>query len=372
MTEYKRKTDRTHQVDLPSKINFCHWRKHSALIGTEVFFDVVTEFIADGTEITIWAKDANNKVRDTISDVITDNKLKGKYTIPEKAEDNITLTARINDYSLSAKSSPLLVLRDILIDPANEHESMHEKQKELDELQYHIITDLKDERFGKVVDNVISEKGVHLIEKFDVEFYPEVEDDDEQKKEEDSDKPSSTEFINDVDPYISEEALKKKKASPDFEILSDEECICLHTYTAKYYRKINPLLRGDTSKDENWKTVADDATKALEKLATIEDRVHKGNAFRGIEEMPDELVNKLFNVGEPFSDPAFMSSATEESEAFPGDVKLYINSKTAVRIDDISAHPKEKEVLFKPNTQFIVLDKSKNASGQWVIRIEEI
>ncbi|THB74177.1 MAG: hypothetical protein D6B28_02495 [Gammaproteobacteria bacterium] len=372
MSEYKRKTEKTHEVNLQSKINFCHWRKHSALICTEVFFDVSTEFIADGTEITISAKDANNKVSDTISDVITDNKLLGKYTIPENAEDNITLTARINDYSLSTKSSPLLVLRDILIDPANEHESMSKKQKELDELQYHITTDLKDERFGKVVDNVISESGVHLIEKYDIKFYPEVEDDDEQEKEENSDKPSSTEFINDVDPYISEEALKKKKSSPDFETLSDEECICLYTYTAKYYRKINPLLRGDTSKDENWKTVADDATKALEKLATIEDRVYKGIAFRGIEEMSDELVNKLFNVGEPFSDPAFMSSATEESEAFPGDVKITINSKTAVRIDDISAHPDEKEVLFKPNTQFLVLDKTKNPSGSWEIFIKEL
>lgn len=201
MSEYKRKTEKTHEIDLPSKICFCHWRKHSALIGTEVYFDISTEFVADGTEITIWAKDTYNKVRDTITDVITANELKGKYIIPENAEDNIILTARINDYSLSAKSSPLLVLRDITIDPADEHESMHRLQKRMDDLQYIITTDLKDQRYGKVENNIVSEKGVHLIKDFEIKFIPEAIDIHEYQRKRQVDAGVTSEINGDIEVF---------------------------------------------------------------------------------------------------------------------------------------------------------------------------
>lgn len=181
MSEYKRQTENKHNIDLPSKISFCHWRKHAAIIDSDVYFDIVTEFVADKTAIEIQATDLNGKVNQIINEVIINNEVKGKYTVPHDAEDNIILTASVADYSLEAKSAPLLVLRDIIIDPADEHESMDEAQKELDELQYHITTDLKDERFGRVTDNIISEKGVHLIEKFDVEFYPQVTGNEEEE-----------------------------------------------------------------------------------------------------------------------------------------------------------------------------------------------
>ncbi len=184
-------------------------------------------------------------------------------------------------------------------------------------------------------------------------------------------KPTSREFLEENDPYIVDAALKKKKSSPDFENLTDDEIVALHAYTGKYYRKINPRLRGDKSIDANWDTVADDANSALEKLGRVEGRTHQGTTFRGIEQMSDADVNKLFNVGEDFSDPAFMSSSPVETNAFKGDVKLTIDSKTSVKVDDLSAIPQETEVLFKPNSKFNVIDKLQDENGVWQITMRE-
>ncbi len=223
MSEYKRQTENQYNIDLPSQLSFCYWRQHTALAGSTVKFEIGTNFIAHGTEVEIIIKDKNGNVNDIIQKNISNNKIRGKYTIPDSAEDNITLTASINDYSLSAKSAPLLVLRDILISPADEHENMHRLQKRMDDLQYIITTDLKDQRYGKVENNIVSEKGVHLIKDFEIQFIPEAIDKHEYQRKRQQDAGVTPQINGDIEIF----------AAPDGRVLADiqEDDILRFKYT---------------------------------------------------------------------------------------------------------------------------------------------
>jgi hypothetical protein len=148
--------------------------------------------------------------------------------------------------------------------------------------------------------------------------------------------------------------------------------VALHAYTTGYYGDINPLMRSGSIDGTPWKSVAVSANSALEKLQKVDNRTHAGTAFRGMSDMDDATVTRLFKKGKIFSDPAFTSSSANSDAAFSGNVKISIKSKNSVKIHDASFFPKEAEVLFRPNTKFNVKECTKTSSGTWEVKLEEI
>ena len=103
-------------------------------------------------------------------------------------------------------------------------------------------------------------------------------------------------------------------------------------------------------------------------LATLPD--HKGVVFRGTD-LPDSVIARL-QVGEKFSDAAFMSCSAEAGKQFSGKVQFAVTSKHGKRIDFLSAHELlEVEVLFPPNAKFTILEVEDRA-GHKFVRMEEI
>ena len=67
-----------------------------------------------------------------------------------------------------------------------------------------------------------------------------------------------------------------------------------------------------------------------------------------------------------------MSSSANADAAFSGNVKILIESKNGVKVNDASFFPKEAEVLFRPNSKFNVKECTKTPSGTWEVKLEEI
>ena len=84
------------------------------------------------------------------------------------------------------------------------------------------------------------------------------------------------------------------------------------------------------------------------------------------------MLEALFPEGGVHSDPAFKSSSSNPEGSFAGNTVTEIRSKNGVNISDISVKPNEEEVLFRPNTKFKVLSRTKTPDGQNYIVLEEI
>ena len=84
------------------------------------------------------------------------------------------------------------------------------------------------------------------------------------------------------------------------------------------------------------------------------------------------MLEALFPEGGVHSDPAFKSSSSNPEGSFPGNTVTEIRSKNGVNISDISVKPNEEEVLFRPNTKFKVLSRTKAPDDQNYIVLEEI
>ncbi len=61
----------------------------------------------------------------------------------------------------------------------------------------------------------------------------------------------------------------------------------------------------------------------------------------------------------------------DKQSAFKGNVRYEFLSKTGVMVEKLSEFDNEKEVLFKSNSQFKILEVIEN-NGSTLIRMEEI
>ena len=116
--------------------------------------------------------------------------------------------------------------------------------------------------------------------------------------------------------------------------------------------KIDALPRAATK----WKGMLE---KALGKLLDN----YVGTVYRGVN-MDEEWIQdikKTFTDNTrarvPFSDPAFLSTSTKLDKSFKDtNCRFIIRSKTGKEIAPYSVHPFEYEVLFAPNTSFVIHD----------------
>ena len=162
------------------------------------------------------------------------------------------------------------------------------------------------------------------------------------------------------------EVTKAIELHPELAGVPIAELIAIRGYTSEDYWKLNQALRsGDPAAQAKYDTYVVAAAAGLAKMPAFQ-----GTVFRGSKLPPDILAN--YQVGKTVTEHAFTSTAAAPTAAFDGNAKFVIQSKTGVDVAKLSVYAHEQEVLFRPGTQFKVLDvKFDAATGMTTIYMAE-
>nr|WP_246318663.1 ADP-ribosyltransferase [Leifsonia psychrotolerans] len=157
--------------------------------------------------------------------------------------------------------------------------------------------------------------------------------------------------------------------SARYPTLSKEDVLGAYHYTTNAYDEMNKFLRDipTGSSRATLEAHITATTNALAKLPPV-----PGTSFRGMELRTGLL--EQFEVGKPWSDPAFMSSSTSPLTAknFTGEIMVTIEAQSGVDVSRISAYRPEAEVLFQRGTTFEVVSKYQDTNGVWQIALREV
>ncbi len=110
MTEYKKATDNTHPIDLQSAINSVYWRADVICTEEEAFFDVITELVADDSNIEIEIKNADGNIVHSLKEKIKENFFKSSFKIPANTSGKLTINAKLPVHNLEKESAPVKIL----------------------------------------------------------------------------------------------------------------------------------------------------------------------------------------------------------------------------------------------------------------------
>ena len=143
--------------------------------------------------------------------------------------------------------------------------------------------------------------------------------------------------------------------------LSETEIKALFMYTGIFYKDINSALR--EGKSESMKPLIDTVNSALAKL-----KPHKGNVRRGTTSLGSDDAEMVPGKIKRFK--AF-TSASDEGTVFAGLYQFEIKSCNGRYIAPLSGSPNEEEVLFKPETDFKIIERKKE-DGEIRIKLEEV
>lgn len=144
------------------------------------------------------------------------------------------------------------------------------------------------------------------------------------------------------------------------------ELAAIVLYTQTFYIEMNGALRNrDKTAMNEYGNGIRLADKALSKMP-----VHQGWVRRGVEMMPADVVAK-YVPGVVVTEEAFTSSSRADEKAFKGEVQFKILSKSGRDVQKLSRVEAEQEVLFRPGTKFVVVDKVREGD-QTIITMEEV
>ncbi|MEI7054737.1 putative T7SS-secreted protein [Nocardioides sp. CCNWLW239] len=155
-------------------------------------------------------------------------------------------------------------------------------------------------------------------------------------------------------------------------------------YAGEAYNRINPYLRGeyDAPPFIGADDMIDGVKRELDSLPPTQEVSHRGMY------MERSTIDQLFG-GERFSDPAFLSTSkspdvannwidelhdSRDPEAAPKEkILVRVEGHSGRDISDISLNSGEKEILFKPGTEFDVVGRHWNdTDGRWEIDLREV
>jgi hypothetical protein len=160
------------------------------------------------------------------------------------------------------------------------------------------------------------------------------------------------------------------------------ELAALEIYSDGDYSRINPVLRGGKmalldrilypfgiGPGVSMEGITLLSASALNKLTPYEGTVYRESRLYG-----SELA--LYEPGKTVKELAFTSSSSETQGAAKrmGNTLFIIDSKTGKAIDRFSRHPREKEILFAPGTEYRVLSRqvsTVNGKPMTVVRMSE-
>jgi len=159
------------------------------------------------------------------------------------------------------------------------------------------------------------------------------------------------------------------------ERLNEDEVKAIQSYSRVLYSTINSSLR-----DSNPSPSCNNVCNALAKLPDYEGVVYRGVVFQ--QEAAITLQEKLYQLqaGDIYSDKGLLSTSRSEKIvdkhfSGAGGVKFVINGLTGKDIGPISemSHKRdEKEVIFLPETEFVVTKIKKDDYNNLTIYLDEI
>ena len=165
---------------------------------------------------------------------------------------------------------------------------------------------------------------------------------------------------------------KKVKAGFNPHGMSDPELASGYSYTTSHqqwsYLRLNRTLRdaegiGGRKLPEKYRNYALTLNDALDRLPDYPaERLRRGATLT-----PEEIAKHI--PGEIITKHAFTSASM--GQGFGGNARFIITSLHGKRIDGLSAHPSELEVLFKAGTRFRVLSNERKGSIT-EIRLKEV
>ncbi len=147
--------------------------------------------------------------------------------------------------------------------------------------------------------------------------------------------------------------------------LSDDQVAAIHGYTTNEgYTQLNPALRGQTAMTPETEAFSTHLTEGLDRLPPYDGVSTRGSS-------PPQSVLDGYQPGRVVSDAAPKSTAVDPNRAFEGSLIETVQGNSGRDISAFSNYP-ETEVLFKPGTQFEVLDRVTTPSDQTLVNIREI
>lgn len=143
----------------------------------------------------------------------------------------------------------------------------------------------------------------------------------------------------------------------------------LYSYTGNAYTSINKALwHHDEDKIQSLKPIIDKASEALETLPS-----YKGKVFRGTSLYGADLTKYI--PGAKMQYAGFTSTSTAALGKFKGNTEIMIDclksGSAGKDISAFSAFPNEKEILFPPDSNFIVISH-KEKDGRHFIHLKEL
>lgn len=151
--------------------------------------------------------------------------------------------------------------------------------------------------------------------------------------------------------------------------LSQTDLICLRHYTLNGYKSINRALRNDDKKElETLAPIIEQTLDGLQKLPS-----YCGPVYRNTN-MPQEFLD-AHKVGAEIRYNSFVSTSKFEkwnaTEQFAGNTELIIDSSSKGKdVSWLSQYSNEDEILFPPDTEFIVLSHEEK-EGKHFLHLRE-
>jgi hypothetical protein len=147
--------------------------------------------------------------------------------------------------------------------------------------------------------------------------------------------------------------------------LTIDERIAMYSYTTQFFSLINPVLRGDSIKDKKAiEPLVSAVSLVLNKLEIFNSTVYRG--------LKSATHLDKYQIGETITELAYSSSTENKNLDFSKmPVLLIIKSKKGRRLDELSGHPEEEEVLFDRGSKFKIMKRAQH-DEQLIVELEEI
>ena len=173
---------------------------------------------------------------------------------------------------------------------------------------------------------------------------------------------------------------KDERGEGDELPLNDKHKEVIESYSNRKYQSINNALRHGETKDRGLKVDIYNLREALDRLPVHNDDVYRGMTMGGYS--LDQIYNEYSNAMEEndtLEFDAFLSTTKNREivEEFTGkqwDKGVIFNIKTdqdskARDVSEYTVIPSEEEVIFKPNSQFEIVNIDKD-EDQGVVEVD--
>ncbi len=148
---------------------------------------------------------------------------------------------------------------------------------------------------------------------------------------------------------------------------SDDEAGVIKYYTSddRKIGALNKRLREGKATHKD-KIITKLLNQALDKMPD-----YKGAVYRGIEISNVDNFLKIYSKGGKVNFKQFTSTSFKKLQAYGGNVQYVIESRKGKDISSLSYKEKEKEILFRTDTEFLIKGVEKK-EGKYYIKLKEI